>query len=277
MCLSPEPHSKRYKQIKAHIYKQNWKQRTRNSLKMFCLKYFSIHLFSILKAKTQQKQRMNAQPIKPRDTAQVSLLTWCNHRAELYFSQGNIYKHTEYITDVPAPLLYHTTKLALWREYEPDCVPELPQFTLVCHSCGILNTLAMTCPIKYTGAEQYTRTSSYQRTEKYPHAAVLSCLRCNESYAWSSCHLLLLWIQTYLSAFLPERTLSSLQNNKDTATWHAFPTRKPTCWKQVLRCLCILEKLTETLICKWIMIAIYTDNRDTPNILPWSQQLISPG
>lgn len=45
-----------------------------------------------------------------------------------YYLKQNTHKHTIH---VPFPLCCHTTKLALWGEYEPDCVPELPQFVLV--------------------------------------------------------------------------------------------------------------------------------------------------
>lgn len=64
---------------------------------------------------------------------------------------------------------YRTPQLVLWREHEPDCVPELPQFTLVCHSHGILNTLAKTCPIKYTGTKPYTHTRIQITTKGNAH------------------------------------------------------------------------------------------------------------
>lgn len=125
------------------------------NLKMCLPKIFSIHSFLYFTNHSAHKKQ-TLQPFKLRNKAQASLLTWYFLKRET--THKHTHTHKEYIIDVVSSFFYRTTKLALWREYETDCVPELPQFTLVCHTHGILNTLAKTCLIKYTVTEQYTRT-----------------------------------------------------------------------------------------------------------------------
>lgn len=56
---------------------------------------------------------------------------------------------------------------------EPDSVPELPQFARVCHSRGILNTLAKTGPIKYTDTDKYMHAYTHT-TSRYSFVLIMS-------------------------------------------------------------------------------------------------------
>lgn len=110
------------------------------------------HAPEIFLQSAPHRQKVTSQPVRPCDTVRTSVLTWQDYKQ---VGTCFTWSTTQY---VPSLLCYLTTKLALWRECEPDCVPELPQIALMCHSRGILNTLAKTCSIKYTGGDQYTCT-----------------------------------------------------------------------------------------------------------------------
>lgn len=154
---------------------KNIRQEGKEILRCAAQNIFSIDSFCTLQITTQQRQSDFSTCQTMWHSSGISTdLAW--HQTSIdVFSQRRRLTNTQSTQYMLLLLSYLTTKLALWREYEPDRVPELPQFTLVCHSRGILNTPAKTFPIRNTDKEQYMCTYTYYCTWKYPHAAVVSC------------------------------------------------------------------------------------------------------